>query len=93
MTAFLGSGTIIPFSGWGIPVWIVLVLFAIVCFYLSIRYQQQIENFIMKLSGKMSKEKQELKENNNYKQDSLPVNQTNIEIKEHQIEDDNDKEK
>ena len=55
LTCFFGSGDIIPFSGWGIPVWIVLVALAIVVMYLSIKYQPQIENFINKLAGKMSK--------------------------------------
>ena len=90
MTAFLGSGTIIPFSGWGIPIWILLVLFAIVCFYLSIRYQQQIENFIMKLSGKMAKEKQE---NDDKENDSQIADKTNNEESEKQIEEENNKEK
>ena len=90
ITAFLGSGTIIPFSGWGIPIWILLVLFAIVCFYLSIRYQQQIENFIMKLSGKMAKEKQE---NDDKENDSQIADKTNNEESEKQIEEENNKEK
>ena len=90
MTAFLGSGTIIPFSGWGIPVWILLVLFAIVCFYLSIRYQQQIGNFVIKLSGKMAKEKQE---NDDEKNDFQIDEKTSSEEDEKQIEEDNDKEK
>lgn len=59
MTCFLGSGQLIPFSGWGIPVWIVLVILAIIVFYLSIKYQPQIENFIVnlaqKITGKTSK--------------------------------------
>lgn len=53
MTCFLGSGKIIPFSGWGIPVWIVLVIIACVVFYLSFKYQPQIENFVTNLAGKM----------------------------------------
>ena len=53
MTCFLGEGKIIPFSGWGIPVWIALVIIAAVLFYLSIRYQAKIEEFVVKLSGKV----------------------------------------
>lgn len=32
VTAFLGSGNIIPFSGWGIPVWIGLIVVTILAF-------------------------------------------------------------
>lgn len=56
-TCFFGSGQIIPFSGWGIPVWIVLAVLACVIFYLSFKYQPQIENFITKLADKMSRKK------------------------------------
>lgn len=52
---FFGSGQIIPFSGWGIPVWIVLILLAIILFILSIKFEPQIEAFINKLASKLSK--------------------------------------
>ena len=54
-TCFLGSGQIIPFSGWGIPVWIILILLCALLFYLSYRFQPQIENLVIKLSNKMNK--------------------------------------
>lgn len=53
-TAYLGSGHLIPFSGWGIPVWIVLVAIGAFVFYLSIKYQPQIEDFINKLAHKLT---------------------------------------
>ena len=62
-TCYLGSGQLIPFSGWGIPVWIALVIVGIVLFYLSFKFQPQIENFIVKLSKKLSKT--EKKQENN----------------------------
>lgn len=58
-TCFLGSGYLIPFSGWGIPVWIAIIILGIVLFYISIRYQSQIENFIGRLAEKMSRKKDE----------------------------------
>lgn len=54
MLCFFGSGSIIPFSGWGIPVWIALVIIAIFVFYLSVKFQPQIEDFIIKLANKIS---------------------------------------
>lgn len=51
-TCFFGSGEIIPFSGWGIPVWIVLILLIIITFVLTVKFQPQIENFFNKLLKK-----------------------------------------
>ena len=53
-TCFFGSGALIPFSGWGIPVWIVLIIFMALAFYISIKYQAQIENYITNLANKIS---------------------------------------
>ncbi len=50
---FLSSGYVIPFSGWGIPVWIVLLASCAVLFYLAIKYQRQIEEKILALGRKM----------------------------------------
>ena len=64
LTCLFGSGSIIPFSGWGIPVWIVLILLGILAFYCSYKYQKQIENFIYtcasRLTGKKVVQKQSL---------------------------------
>lgn len=54
-TCFFGSGQIIPFSGWGIPVWIVLVILACIIFFLSFKYQPQIEKFVTNLASKIGK--------------------------------------
>ncbi len=54
---FFGSGSIIPFSGWGIPVWIALVIIGIIVFYLSIKFQPQIEDFIIKTANKIAGKK------------------------------------
>ncbi len=58
MTCFLGSGTIIPFAGWGIPAWIALVALAGALFYLSIKYQSKIEDFVVKISSKFKNKKE-----------------------------------
>ena len=52
---FLSSGLLIPFSGWGIPVWIGLFIICAILFYISIRYQSKIENFVIKLSQKLNR--------------------------------------
>lgn len=53
-TCFIGSGELIPFSGWGIPVWIILIIIGAILFYLSIKYQPQIEEFINKFANKLT---------------------------------------
>lgn len=64
LTCLFGSGSIIPFSGWGIPIWIVLILLGILAFYCSYKYQKQIENFIYtcasRLTGKKAPQEQSL---------------------------------
>ena len=52
---FFGSGTIIPFVGWGIYVWIALIITAIYLFYLSVKYQKQIEEFLINSANKLKK--------------------------------------
>ncbi len=42
---FLGSGNIIPFGGWGIPVWIAIFAVCIVAAVLVIKYQDKIYAF------------------------------------------------
>lgn len=55
---WLGSGELIPFSGWGIPVWIVLAILLVVAIVLLFKYQDKIEEFIIsKLTQKGKKVK------------------------------------
>jgi len=70
-TCFIGSGYLIPFSGWGIPVWITLVIACAVVFYLSIKFEPQIENFILNLSNKLGKKK--------IKTDAVPTSNKKLE--------------
>ena len=56
-TCFFGSGQIIPFSGWGTPVWIVLILLGITAMVLSLKYQPQIENWVTKIGTKISRKR------------------------------------
>lgn len=47
MYCYLGSGTIIPFSGWGIPVWIAIFAVCITLAVLSFKYQDKIEVWLV----------------------------------------------
>lgn len=53
---FLGTGSVIPFSGWGIPVWIAVFLVIGVAFILFCKYQSQIEKFFEKLFKRKGKD-------------------------------------
>lgn len=58
---WLGSGELIPFSGWGIPIWIAIgILMAFAVFFL-IKYQEQIEDWIIATFTKGGKKKIALK--------------------------------
>ncbi len=45
---YLGSGSLIPFSGWGIFVWIAIIVVCIVLAVLSFKYQDRFEQWLMK---------------------------------------------
>ncbi len=44
---FLGSGDIIPFSGWGIYVWVAIFVVCIVLAILSFKYQDKFESWLI----------------------------------------------
>ena len=46
LTCSLGSGSIIPFLGWGLAVWAFFLVAVAVVLYLSFRYRQAIEDFV-----------------------------------------------
>lgn len=47
MYCYLGSGTIIPFSGWGIPVWIAIFAVCIILAVLAFKYQDRFEAWLV----------------------------------------------
>lgn len=49
LTSYFSSGDIIPYHGWGLIVWAILITFAIVSIYLSTKYKDKIESFISKI--------------------------------------------
>lgn len=50
---FIGSGTLIPYHGWGLIVWAILIVLLVILFIFSIKYQAKIENFVDNLSKKI----------------------------------------
>jgi len=51
-TCYLGSGSLIPYSGYGLIVWPILIVLLIILFILSIKYKNKIEEFVENLSKK-----------------------------------------
>lgn len=54
---FFASGELIPFSGWGIPVWIVLGVLLVVAIFCSFKYKDKIEQFVYRLGEKLGRKK------------------------------------
>ena len=57
LLCFFGSGAIIPFTAWSIPIWAVLVIAMGVLFVLSIKYPQKIEDGLVKILNKLKTKK------------------------------------
>ena len=53
--SFFGGGYIIPFSGWGLFVWPVILVIAIVAVIVVYKYQTQIEGYILSKIKRKSK--------------------------------------
>lgn len=55
--SYLSSGEIIPYHGWGLAVWAVIIIISLMLIYLAGKYNKEIEKFINKLFKKENKEK------------------------------------
>ena len=55
---FFASGEIIPYSGWGIPVWIIVGVLLLGAIIYSFKYKDKIEEFVCKLGEKFAIKKQ-----------------------------------
>lgn len=54
-TVFFGSGAIIPFHGWGLIVWVVVILLVALLFYLSVKYKNKIDEIVKQMFSKNKK--------------------------------------
>ena len=54
---WFGSGDLIPFHGWGIPVWIVIAIAMIFIIYFLFKYQEKVEEWVIATFTKNGKEK------------------------------------
>ncbi len=78
-TCYLGGGTIIPYSGWGLIVWGILIIIMIVLFILSYKYQAQIEKWVTNIASKITKKKN--------KDENIRLQQDDVKIKDSQEQD------
>ena len=51
-TCYLGSGEIIPYYGWGLVVWGILIVLAIALLILTTKYKDNIERFMLRFQRK-----------------------------------------
>ena len=58
-TILFMSGEFIPYSGWGIPILILLGIMAIIAFILSYKYSEKIEKWFMSILNKFNFKKKE----------------------------------
>ncbi len=52
ITCYVGSGELIPYHGWGLVVWGIIILLIGTILFLTTKYKEKIENFVMKLTKK-----------------------------------------
>lgn len=53
-TVLFGSGAIIPFTGWGIIIWILIAVGMSLLFYFSVKYQKQIDKWLVDVKNKIN---------------------------------------
>ena len=53
--SLFGSGYLIPFSGWGIYVWSIILVLAVAAVFVIYKYQEQMQNFVMNKIFKRTK--------------------------------------
>lgn len=54
-TAYFSSGTIIPYHGWGLIVWAIIIIATIILIVLTTKYNNKIEQFVNKIFKKSRK--------------------------------------
>lgn len=61
--SYFGSGKLIPFTGWGIYVWCVILVLAVAMVYVTYRYQDTMQDFVLNKIFKRNKAKKSRKTN------------------------------
>lgn len=92
--SYFGSGYIIPYHGWGLVVWAIIIVAIIAIIILSYKYQKQIENFILKVfKNKDKKDKNVVKILKGKKANTVEAMEKKEESKENDKQNKNNKTK
>lgn len=79
-TVWVGSGAVIPYHGWGLIVWGILILVILALFYVSVKYKDKIDN-ILSAIFKLKKD--------NIQQESVILSMSELETKENLEQEEN----
>ncbi len=52
ITCYIGSGRLIPYHGWGLVVWGIILAFVIFILFLTTKYKDRIENYFLRIMKK-----------------------------------------
>ena len=55
LVSYLSSGELIPYHGWGLVVWAIIIVLSITFLYLSSKYHEKIEEYLKKISKNLKK--------------------------------------
>ena len=87
--SYFGSGHLIPYHGWGLIVWAILIVLIIAVLVLAYKYQKQIENFLLRIFRSKKKEysidKEEVLKNNEIKRRVKGENVTTTKVDENEF--------
>lgn len=87
--SYFGSGHLIPYHGWGLIVWAILIVLIIAVLVLAYKYQKQIENFLLRIFRSKKKEysinKEEILKNNEIKRRVKGENVTTAKVDENEF--------
>ena len=87
--SYFGSGHLIPYHGWGLIVWAILIVLIIAVLVLAYKYQKQIENFLLRIFRSKKKEysidKEEVLKNNEIKRRVKGENVTTAKVDENEF--------
>lgn len=61
--SYFGSGKLIPFTGWGIYAWCVILVLAVAMVYITYRYQDSMQDFVLNKVFKRNKSEKKTKSN------------------------------
>ena len=77
ITAYFGSGQLIPYSGWGLYVWPIIIILLIAVFILCWKYQDKVEKFFVEKFSAVSHKISKKSKNSNKSKDNKIVSNKN----------------